>query len=63
MFSHREQGKWSDSLQNAYWCRSAPFGKIRAVDIELDKIREEFIDDNINSDRVIVLSYQSHTAN
>ncbi|MCE7053133.1 hypothetical protein LZF95_00505 [Algoriphagus sp. AGSA1] len=49
MFSLRVQGKWNDSLENAYWGRSGPFGKIRTLDIELDKIREEFIDDNINS--------------
>ncbi len=49
MFVLREQGKWNDSLQNAYWGRSEPFGKIRAIDIELDKIREEFVDGNINS--------------
>ena len=43
MFSLREQGKWNDSLQNAYWNKSEPLGKIRNIDNQLDKIRDEFI--------------------
>ncbi|WP_192085405.1 TlpA disulfide reductase family protein [Algoriphagus sp. Y33] len=49
MFSLREQGKWNDSLQNAYWNKSEPLGKIRNIDNQLDKIRDEFIDENFNS--------------
>lgn len=49
MFSLREQGKWNDSLQKAYWSASEPLGKIKIIDNKLDEIRDGFIEKNINS--------------
>lgn len=39
----REQNKWNDSLQSAYWGDTEPLGKITKIDQELDKIQREFI--------------------
>jgi len=49
MFLLREQGKWNDSLQKAYWGKADPVGKITLVDTGLDKIRDAFIDAHFNS--------------
>lgn len=49
MFALREQEKWNDSLQNAYWSTKEPYGKVQIIDNQLDKIRNEFIEKNFNS--------------
>lgn len=49
MFALREQGKWNDSLQNAFWSTKEPLGKVRIIDNQLEKLRDEFIDKNYNS--------------
>lgn len=49
MFSLREQKKWNDSLQKAYWSREEPLGKIIQIDNKTDSIQKRFIQENINS--------------
>ena len=49
MISLREQNKWNDSLQKAYWGKVEPYGKITALDNEFAKNRLQFYQDNINS--------------
>ncbi|MCV2483869.1 AhpC/TSA family protein [Flavobacterium sp. SH_e] len=49
MFLLRDQKKWNDSLQNAYWSRKEPYGIIIKIDKELDYIQNEFIRNHINS--------------
>lgn len=46
MFALRNDGKWNDSLQSAYWSET---GLITKIDKETSKITEKFISDNINS--------------
>jgi len=46
MFTLRNDGKWNDSLQSAYWSKT---GLITKIDKETSKITEQFIADNINS--------------
>ena len=46
MFTLRNEGKWNDSLQSAYWSET---GLISKIDKETSKITEQFIADNINS--------------
>jgi thioredoxin-related protein len=46
MFTLRNEGKWNDSLQSAYWSET---GLITKIDKETSKITEKFISDNINS--------------
>lgn len=48
MFSLRQQGKWNDSLQDAYWSKEN--GMITEIDRQTMQLRQEFIADNINSD-------------
>lgn len=47
MFALRNDGKWNDSLQSAYWSEN---GLITKIDNETSKITEQFISENINSD-------------
>ncbi|PTB95535.1 hypothetical protein C9994_11225 [Marivirga lumbricoides] len=47
MFALRNDGKWNDSLQSAYWSET---GLITKIDNETSKITEKFISENINSD-------------
>src|SRR5690606_20860508 len=47
MFALRNDGKWNDSLQSAYWSET---GLITKIDNETLKITEKFISENINSD-------------
>lgn len=35
MFALREQGKWNDSLQNAFWSTKESIGKVRIIDNQL----------------------------
>ena len=49
MMSLREQNKWNDSLQKAYWGKVEPYGKITALDNEFAKNSLQFYQDNINS--------------
>ena len=49
MWSLREQKKWNDSLQNEYWSKEEPKGLIVKIDENLENIRNEFIEENINS--------------
>lgn len=46
MFALRNDGKWNDSLQSAYWSET---GIITKIDNETSKITEQFISENINS--------------
>lgn len=46
MFALRNNGKWNDSLQSAYWSET---GLITKIDNGILKITEQFISDNINS--------------
>ena len=48
MFSLRQQGKWNDSLQNAYWSKED--GMITKIDSQTTQLTKDFIADNINSD-------------
>ncbi|MDD3772586.1 MAG: TlpA disulfide reductase family protein [Weeksellaceae bacterium] len=49
MFVLREQGKWNDSLQNAFWSTKEPLGKVRLIDNQLKRLNDDFIDENFNS--------------
>ena len=54
MFTLRQEGKWNDSLQNAYWSREN--GIITKIDNQTDQIRKKFIEDNIeNITNIIIL--------
>ncbi|MCK8141029.1 redoxin domain-containing protein [Flavobacterium sp. I-SCBP12n] len=55
MFLLRSQNKWNDSLQEAYWSKTKPLGKIIVIDNKLDEIRNEFIANNINSEYSLYL--------
>ncbi|UZX28472.1 DUF4369 domain-containing protein [Riemerella anatipestifer] len=57
----REQNKWNDSLQSAYWGDTEPLGKITKIDQELDKIQREFITKNLNSYYALHLLEESKT--
>lgn len=46
MFALRNNGKWNDSLQSAYWSET---GLITKIDKEISIITEQFIAENINS--------------
>ncbi len=46
MFSLRNEGKWNDSLQTAYWSKT---GIITEIDNNISKETEQFISKNINS--------------
>lgn len=46
MFSLRNEGKWNDSLQNAYWAEG---GIINEIDHKIRKKTKKFISENINS--------------
>jgi len=48
MLALRRENKWNDSLQNQYWSKDG--GIIPEIDLRVDKIRRDFINDNINSD-------------
>ncbi|ARS35168.1 TlpA disulfide reductase family protein [Pontibacter actiniarum] len=48
MFSLRQEGKWNDSLQRAYWSKES--GVITHIDDQISHITRSFIEDNINSD-------------
>lgn len=48
MFALRQEGKWNDSLQNAYW--SEENGMITQIDNQTNEITKNFIQENINSD-------------
>ncbi|GHA52093.1 hypothetical protein GCM10007103_35540 [Salinimicrobium marinum] len=48
MFSLRQEGKWNDSLQNAYWSKED--GMITKIDSQTTQLTKDFIADNINSD-------------
>lgn len=47
MFSLRQQGKWSDSLQHGYWSKED--GMITKIDSQTTQLTKDFITDNINS--------------
>ncbi|WP_298902223.1 TlpA disulfide reductase family protein [uncultured Psychroserpens sp.] len=47
MFSLRNEGKWNDSLHQAYWGKN---GTIRQIDAQIFEKRKTFISKNINSD-------------
>ncbi|MEN2436719.1 TlpA disulfide reductase family protein [Weeksellaceae bacterium A-14] len=49
MFSLREQKKWNDSLQKAFWSREKPLGKIVQIDNEYKEVENKFVEENINS--------------
>lgn len=49
MFSLREQKKWNDSLQKAFWSREKPLGKIVQIDNDYQEVENKFIKENINS--------------
>ena len=49
IFTTRDNGKWNDSLQVAYWNVKEPFGKIILVDKKLEEVNKNFITKNINS--------------
>jgi len=46
MFALRNDGKWTDSLQSAYWSET---GMITKIDNEVSEITKGFIADNVNS--------------
>ncbi|MCV6628286.1 MAG: AhpC/TSA family protein, partial [Flavobacteriaceae bacterium] len=46
MFALRNQGKWNDSLQDAYWSKT---GLIPKIDKEISQLSKKFIAENINS--------------
>lgn len=46
MFTLRNEGKWNDSLQSAYWSKN---GIIKQIDNDISKAREQFISKRINS--------------
>lgn len=46
MFSLRNEGKWSDSLQNRYWGEN---GLIKKIDKDISKVEREFITGNPDS--------------
>lgn len=48
MFALRQEGKWNDSLQNAYWSKEN--GIITKIDNKTNQITKKFIEENINSD-------------
>ncbi|WP_456868139.1 thioredoxin-like domain-containing protein [Galbibacter sp. BG1] len=60
MFTLRQEGKWNDSLQNAYWSREN--GIITKIDNQTDQIRKKFIEDNINSDYALteLITYKTY---
>ena len=43
MFALREQKKWNDSLQKAYWSQEQPLGKIVQIDNEYQEVENKFI--------------------
>lgn len=49
MFLLRDEKKWNDSLQKAYWSRKEPYGIIVQIDKKIEQIQNEFIKNNINS--------------
>lgn len=49
MWDLRDQKKWNDSLQKQYWSQEEPKGLIVKIDENLEKIRNQFIAENINS--------------
>ena len=61
MLTLREQKKWNDSLQNEYWGKSEPFGKITIIDRKLDEIQKDFIAKNLNSYYALYLLEMSKT--
>lgn len=46
MFTLRNEGKWNDSLQSAYWSKN---GIIKQIDNEVSKAQEQFISKKTNS--------------
>lgn len=57
----RDQKKWNDSVQNEYWGKSEPFGRITIIDQKLDKIQKDFIAKNLNSHYALYLLGMSKT--
>lgn len=49
MWILRDEKKWNDSLQKAYWSREEPKGLLVTVDENLENVRNQFIEDHINS--------------
>lgn len=47
MFTLRNEGKWNDSLQSAYWSET---GMITHIDNDISHATKQFISENINSD-------------
>ena len=48
MFALRQEGKWNDSLQKAYWSKKS--GIITKIDNKTNEVTKDFIEEKINSD-------------
>ena len=48
MFTLRRENKWNDSFQKVYWAQGT--GIIPQIDSKIDKIKRDYISNNINSD-------------